>query len=226
MLILGLGRSAMLCNMLKLMRCNKWANPPKACPLWQKHKAFRQAWRPLCSSPRRTGSSQWVSISLRETLWTWLIVGDVCPGSLTRGAVGQIGGSERGSGCGEFHKQSLTMCTIRGGLERNIWSGSGLLCRMCTYYTHIWMERRCCQFIFDLIQEMKIPQTYDVRGFSNKVYKVIVVSVDFLYWEESLCIFCLSQSDETHAFCKNAHSLCCAQTNCPFPRPSLHQTQN
>lgn len=47
-MILKLGRGTALCNMLKLMRCNKWANPLKACPLWQKHKAFRQAQRHLC----------------------------------------------------------------------------------------------------------------------------------------------------------------------------------
>lgn len=81
MLILGLGRSAVLCNMLKLMRCNKWANPPKACPLWQKRKTFRQAWRPLCLSRMNAGRSQWISISLWETLWTWLIVRDMSPGS-------------------------------------------------------------------------------------------------------------------------------------------------
>lgn len=95
MLILGLGRSAVLCNMLKLMRCNKWANPPKACPLWQKHKAFRQAWRCLCLSRRQARSSQWVSISLWEKRWIWLIVRDMCPGSSPRVQEVSMVGAER-----------------------------------------------------------------------------------------------------------------------------------
>lgn len=108
MLILGLGRRTLLCNMLKLMRCNKWANPPKACPLWQKYKSFRQAWRSLCLSQRQAGSSQRVSISLWETQRIWLIVRDMCPGSSPRGTGGQRGGRERGES--DVCEQSLTMC--------------------------------------------------------------------------------------------------------------------
>lgn len=123
MLILGLGRSALLCNMLKLMRCNKWANPPKACPLWQKHKAFRQARRCLCLSRRQARSSRRLSISRWEKAWTWRIARDMCPGSSPR--VQEVSSVVR--------EQSLTMRAIHGGLQRNIWSDSGLLCSMRTW---------------------------------------------------------------------------------------------
>lgn len=84
MLILGLDSSTTLCNMLHLMRCNKSANPPKAFPLWQKHKTFRRAWRPLVWVGGKAGISLWIFISLWETRWTWLIVRDVSPGSPLR----------------------------------------------------------------------------------------------------------------------------------------------
>lgn len=110
----GLGRNAALCNMPKLMRCNKWANPPKACPLWQKHKAFRQAWRSLCL--RQAGSLQWVSVSLWETPSSWLIVRDTCPVSSPGVQEVNLVGT-RESVCGESNvrKRSPAMCAIHGG---------------------------------------------------------------------------------------------------------------
>lgn len=81
MSMLGLRRSAVLCNMLKLMRCNKWANPPKACPIWQKHKTFRQAWWLLWVERRPEDHSESPSASGRH--WTWLIVRDGSPASST-----------------------------------------------------------------------------------------------------------------------------------------------
>lgn len=139
-LILGLGRSAVLCNMLKLMRCNKCANPPKACPLWQKHKAFRQARRCLCLSRRRAGSSQRVSVSLRETPWTWLIVRDMCPGSPPReqevsseGARGDV--VAEGPSC----TSSDGRCVRSMGAYREA-SGQNQVCCAARAHVCTWME--------------------------------------------------------------------------------------
>lgn len=116
------------------MRCNKWANPPKACPLWQKYKSFRQAWRSLCLSQRQAGSSQRVSISLWETQRIWLIVRDMCPGSSPRGTGGQRGGRERGES--DVCVSNRWRCVQP--LQRNIWSESGVLCRTCTCAHGSW----------------------------------------------------------------------------------------
>lgn len=158
MLILGLGRSAVLCNMLKLMLCNKWANPPKACPLWQKHKALGQAWRSLCLSRRQTGSSQWVSVSLWETPRTWLIVRDMCPRSLA--------GSRELSLVG-VRGEAVECAQANQSVQRNICSESGLL------RAHV------------LIQEMKSPPSFDTIGFSKcyciKIKGKLYLSVDFMW---------------------------------------------
>ncbi len=138
-----------------------------------------------------------LAVSLHQPLGDTVDVTDSrrrAPRLLSQGAGGQIGGSERRSGFAESlnaRKQSLTMCTIRGGLERNIWSGSGLPCSMCTY-THT-------------------DQSFDIRGFQTKCLSNCSLSGLYIlrgpFSFNQKCIFCLSQSDKTHACCKNAHSL-------------------
>lgn len=64
------------------------------------------------------------------------------PWLLSQSTGGQFGGSEMRSGCGEsnVHKQSMTMCTIHGGLERET-SGQNQVCcvaRAHTVYRHGW----------------------------------------------------------------------------------------
>lgn len=148
MLMLGLGRSAALCNMLKLMRCNKWANPPKARPLWQKHEAFRQARRCLCLSRRQAWSSQRVSVSLREKKTKNKKKTDMTD---SRRRVPQLPlPGCRGSAWWEREQRGalvesrtcaserwLTACAVHGGLRGNIWSESGLFCSTCV---HVHMD--------------------------------------------------------------------------------------
>lgn len=37
--VIGVNRSAVLCNTLKLMRCNKWANPPESLSIMTETQA-------------------------------------------------------------------------------------------------------------------------------------------------------------------------------------------
>lgn len=147
MLMLGLGRSAALCNMLKLMRCNKWTNPPKARPLWQKREAFRQARRCLCLSRRQAWSSQRVSVSLREGKkkpQTWLIVGDVCPAPPPRvQGVSLVGAGAKRSACGESNvrKRAVadSMCSSRGLTGKHLVRIRSVLQHVHSY-THGWKQ--------------------------------------------------------------------------------------
>lgn len=162
-MILGLGRRAVLCNMLKLMRCNKWANPTKSRPLWQKHKASRRARGPFVWVRWRQGDTQWVSLGLWETLWTWAIVTDTCPGSSPW--VHEVSLWEREGKCGTC-TNNRWQCVQPVEAYRGT-SGPNRAC--CGACIHTWMGTRSWGNYWGLF-------------FRKLIFLKLVTQQDFPFW--------------------------------------------